>query len=79
MILLGVFTLCESYLVSAITSLYTPESVLMSAVATAAATFGITFHALTTKSDYTEYLHSIYGTFLLIQPLPAVFSGSSYS
>lgn len=52
-VLLAIFTISESYLVSAITSLYTPESVLMSAVATGAATFGITFHALTTKSDYT--------------------------
>lgn len=62
MALLGVFTIAESYLVSAITMMYTPESVLMSAVATGAATFGITFHALTTKSDYTEHAHSFYGT-----------------
>lgn len=61
MILLGVFTLGESYLVSSITSIYTPESVLMSAVATAGATLGITFYAMTTKSDFTKKLHSFYG------------------
>lgn len=61
MILLGVFTLSESYIVSCITSLYTPESVMMAAVATGAATFGITFHALTTKSDYTQHVQSFYG------------------
>ena len=66
MILLAVFTLSESYLVSSITSIYEPESVLMSAVATAAATFGITFHAMTTKSDYTQFMHSFYGIFSII-------------
>ena len=61
MILLGIFTLGESYLVSVVTSVYTEESVLMAAVATAAATFGITFHAMTSKSDDTEYFHCFYG------------------
>ena len=65
MILLFIFTLGESYLVSYITSMYTPESVLLSAVATAAATFGITFYALTSKSDFTSYLHSFYGKYQL--------------
>ena len=37
----------------------------MSAVATGAATFGITFHAMTTKSDYTQFVHSIYGNSFL--------------
>ena len=41
--------------------MYEPESVLMSAVATAGATLGITFYAMTTKSDFTKKLHSFYG------------------
>lgn len=61
MILLGIFTLGESYLVSSITSIYEPESVLMSAVATAGATVGITFYAMTTKSDFTKLAHSFGG------------------
>jgi protein lifeguard len=53
LLLLG-FALCESYLVSMICSLYTPESVLQAAAATCAATFGLTAYALKTKSDFTE-------------------------
>jgi FtsH-binding integral membrane protein len=35
--------------------------VLLAAVATAAATFGITFYAMTTKSDFTSWMNSFYG------------------
>lgn len=59
--ILAVFTLAESYLVSSICGMYTPESVLLSAVATAAATFGITFYAMVSKSDFTKWLSSFYG------------------
>ena len=67
MILLGVFTLSESYLVSLICSIYTPESVLLAGVATLAATLGITFYAITSKTDFTNLSHYIYGNFLLMQ------------
>ncbi len=40
--------------------MYTPESVLLSAVATAAATFGITFYAMVSKSDFTKWMNSFY-------------------
>ena len=60
---LGLFTLCESYLVSVITSIYTPESVLLAAVATVAATLGITFYAMTSKSDFTDFSNSVTGNF----------------
>jgi FtsH-binding integral membrane protein len=52
---LAVFTLCESYMVSLICGMYTPESVLLSAVATLSATLGLTYHAMTTEEDYTSY------------------------
>ena len=52
--LLSVFTACESYLVAYICQLYTPESVLLSAVATTAITLGLTFYALTTKNDFSD-------------------------
>lgn len=48
-IVMGAFTLCESYLVSYVTMMYTPESVMLSGVATLAATLGLTYHAMTTK------------------------------
>lgn len=41
--------------------MYEPASVLLSAVATAAATFGITFYAMTAKSDFTKWMSSFYG------------------
>ncbi len=40
--------------------MYTPESVLLSAVATAAATFGITFYTMVSKSDFTKWMNSFY-------------------
>ena len=61
MILLGIFTLAESYMVSDICGFYTPESVLQAAVATAGATFGLTVFAYTTKYDFTEWVHFFYG------------------
>lgn len=66
MLLLGAFTLAESYLVSCICSIYTPESVMLAAVATAAATFGITFYAMTTKADFTSWMNSFYGNSFII-------------
>ena len=61
MILLGIFTLAESYLVSSVCAIYTPESVLQAAVVTAAATCGLTWYAWTTKNDFTEFVHYFYG------------------
>jgi FtsH-binding integral membrane protein len=51
-ILLAIFTLAESYLVSFICTLYETESVLMCGALTVAVTAGLTVHALTTKKDY---------------------------
>ena len=53
-IVMGVFTLCESYLVAFICSMYTPDSVLLAAAATCAATIGLTYYAMTTKEDMTS-------------------------
>jgi hypothetical protein len=53
-LLITVFTLSESYLVSFICGLYTPESVLNAAVATLGATVSLTCYAIYTKSDFTE-------------------------
>jgi FtsH-binding integral membrane protein len=48
-------------MVSAITSIYTPESVLLCAAATVAATVGLALFAMTTKSDFTSVGNSVTG------------------
>ena len=53
MLLLIIFTLSESYLVSMICGLYTPESVLNATVATLGATISLTCYAIYTKTDFT--------------------------
>ena len=60
-ILLGIFTMCEAYLVGFIAANYEPEVVLAAAVSTAVITIGISVYAFTTKSDFT-----ICGPFFLI-------------
>jgi hypothetical protein len=65
-VLLGTFTIAQSYLVSSICGIYEPATVLLSAVATAAVLFGITLYAITTKSDFTKWLNTFYGNKNLI-------------
>lgn len=55
MLLLGAFTLCESYLVAAIAARYTPDSVLLAIGGTALVTLGLTAFAWQSKVDYTMY------------------------
>ncbi len=52
-ILLGAFTLFESYLVSAICSMTSPRIVFMAAAMTVALTLALTYYACTTKDDFT--------------------------
>ena len=52
-ILLAIFTLAESYLVSFIASKYEPETVLIAAGLTCAITVGLTLYAIFTKTDFT--------------------------
>ena len=59
-ILLGIFTLCESYLVS-ISCLYTsPKLVLMAGLLTLAVTLGLTVYAMTTKNDFSIMTSGIF-------------------
>lgn len=60
---LALFTLCESHLVSVTTSLYTPETVFLCALATVAATLGLALYAMTTKADFTSIGNSVTGKF----------------
>lgn len=52
-ICLGVFTLCEAYLVAFTASVYEPSIVLTAACMTAGAVIGLTYYAWTTKTDFT--------------------------
>jgi FtsH-binding integral membrane protein len=73
MVCLLIFTLAESYMVSCICGLYTAESVLNAAVATLAATVGLSLYAYKSKSDFTECMHFMMG----ISPFMQVSSGVS--
>lgn len=54
-ILLGVFTLAESYAVGFSTVFCDPADVLLAAVLTLTITFALTLYAWTTKKDFTVY------------------------
>jgi hypothetical protein len=52
-ILLLIFTLCESYSLFLLSACYEPQIVITAMVLTAAIVIGLTFYAMTTKSDFT--------------------------
>lgn len=52
-ILLGAFTLCESYMVAFVAGISDPEIVVEAAIMTLALTISLTVYAFTTKTDYT--------------------------
>lgn len=52
-IFLILWTLCESYLVACLCSIFTPKIVILAAVCTLGVTLGITIYAITTKNDFT--------------------------
>ena len=60
-ILLGIITLTESYLLSMITSQYTPESVFAVFVLTAAGFIGLSMYALHTQTDLVMYMGVVWG------------------
>lgn len=55
LIVLGLFTLCESVLVGFISSVYQPQIVLMAVAITAAIVIGLTLFAFQTKYDVTSW------------------------
>jgi FtsH-binding integral membrane protein len=52
-IILGAFTVCESYIVSFICAVSNPQLVLMAAIMTTAMVVALTAYAFTTKTDFT--------------------------
>ena len=65
-ILMIIFTLAESYIVSFICSKYTSESVINAAVATLGATIGLTAYAIKTKSDFSDSYSKCAGKLVVI-------------
>ena len=57
-ILLGVFTMCVSWMVGFICSLSNPKTVMEATVLTAGMTVAISFYAMTTKTDFTNSIFS---------------------
>lgn len=76
-ILLGIFTVCESYMVGFIASRYEPHIVVAAAFSTAGVTAAISVYAWTTKKDYTvcgPMLLICMFTFCIISMWIAIFS-----
>jgi len=80
-ILLGVFTLCEAYLVAFTTTFFYPQDVLLAAALTCALTFTLTLYAYTTKKDFTIYGATLWilswGLFALTLLLSLIFFSNS--
>ena len=64
MILLGIFTLSESFLVANISAFYDPMTVLIAALMTLGVTIGVTVYAWTTKTDFTTLRGCFFGMFI---------------
>jgi len=77
-ILLAVFTICETVLVSAICAKTSPEIVLMAMTMTLGLTFALTLYACKTKTDFTTK-----GTYLfacvIVLLIGSIFLAFSYS
>lgn len=73
MIFLGIFTLCESILLGAVTSHYDEVSVLLAVGITAGVCFGLTVFAFQTKYDFTMWGGLLF-VFLIILILFGLFA-----
>lgn len=65
-IFLGIFTLCESYLVGVISATYETQVVLLALVITMAVTIGLTLFAFQTKYDFTMMGGVLYSALLVL-------------
>lgn len=65
-VLLGVFTLSESYMASIVGLIHKPQLILLAAILTLMITLGLTYYAFTTKSDVTTSGSIIFILFSLI-------------
>jgi FtsH-binding integral membrane protein len=66
-ILLGTYTVFHTYLIGAMSSFYTPETVLIAAIATMLMFITLTIYAVFTKTDMTKFGGLMYvGTIMVI-------------
>lgn len=79
-IFLGVFTLCESYLVSFICGMTNPGIVFMAAFMTFAMVLALTLYAATTKSDFTMMggLLFVFGMGIFLLSFCAMFTNNKF-
>lgn len=69
LILLGLFTLCESHMVAGITSRYDDKVVIMAALATALVTISLTIYAMRTKTEIQVFVALAFVVYLAMFPL----------
>ena len=74
-ILLSLFTVCEAYMISAITMAADPQMVLIAAILTAGIVVSLTIYAITTKTDFTMMGGILFmvGMTLLLASLLSIF------
>ncbi len=78
-VLLGIFTFCEAYGVSAFCGLSEPKLVFMAATFTAAMFFALTLYACTTKTDFTMMGGALFvlGMIMMIFGIFMIFSNNN--
>lgn len=79
-ILLGLFTLCEAYMVGLICGLSDPETVIMAAFMTLAVTIALTIYAYKTESDFTMMggLLFVFGAIMLLFGIFMLFTDNPF-
>lgn len=77
-ILLGIFTLAESFLVANFAAFYDPITILIAAVMTLGVTIGVTAYACFTKRDFTTCYGTMFGI-MVGGILFAIFMGIFYN
>jgi len=65
-ILLSIFTICYSWIVSGVTIYYEPIAVLIAALTTAALVIGLALYAVFTKTDFVWYLGFLWSMSLVL-------------
>jgi len=69
MVLLFLFTLCESWMVAGFTSAYEPKIVCVAGAATALATISLTIYAMRTKTNIEVFMAMAFVVYLAMLPL----------
>ena len=68
-ILLGIFTLCESYMVGGFTAIYDSKVVILAGLSTALVTISLTFYAMRTKIKIEVFMALAFVFYFAMFPL----------